>query len=424
MSEYIARVVDEELDTLLPSLTALSLEGPKAVGKTETALRRANTVYRLDDPAQRQVIEAEPARIREGTPPILIDEWQRVPQTWDVVRRAVDEDSTAGRFLLTGSATPAERPTHSGAGRIVTLRMRPLTLTERGLEDPTVSLRELLTGKRPRAEGRTRVTLTDYVDAILESGYPGLRHLDGRPLRAQLDGYLRRIADVEFEQLGRHVRNPETLRRWMRAYAAATSTTASYETIRDAATAGQADKPAKSTTIPYREILERLWILDPIPAWIPSRNYFSRLSRSPKHHLADPALAARLLGVGRGGLLEGRAGRPAIPRDGTLLGHLFESLLALCLRVYAQPLEAELSHFRLRGGRREVDLLLERDDRRVLAIEVKLGRVVEDADVRHLLWLGERLGDDLLDAVVLTTGPEAYRRADGVAVVPAALLGP
>lgn len=424
MADYISRIVDRELDELLPSLPAVCLEGPKAVGKTETALRRAGTVYRLDDPAQRQVIEAEPARIREGELPILVDEWQRVPSTWDVLRRAVDEDSSAGRFLLTGSATPGQRPTHSGAGRIVTLRMRPLTLAERGMGTPTVNLRDLAGGERPPVEGRSEQSLGDYVNAILESGYPGLQHLEGRPLRAQLNGYQRRIVDVEFRQAGRDVRNPETLRRWMRAYAAATATTASYETIRDAATAGHGDKPAKTTTIPYREILEQIWILDPLPAWIPSRNYFSRLSRSPKHHLTDPALAARLLRIGRGGLLEGAEGGVAMPRDGTLLGHLFESLITLCMRVYAQSLEAEVSHFRLRGGRREVDLILERDDRRVVAMEVKLGRVVRDSDVEHLLWLGDRLGDDLMDSVVITTGPEAYRRPDGVAVVPAALLGP
>ena len=424
MGHYIHRVLDDELDELLGSLAAVSLEGPRGVGKTETALRRANTVHRLDDPAQRAVAQADPARLVEGTPPILIDEWQRVPESWDVVRRAVDDNATPAQYLLTGSATPTESPTHSGAGRIVTVRMRPMTLAERGVDSPTVSLRDLLGGDRPRVQGQTEVALADYTGELVGSGFPGLRSLRGRPLRAQLESYLSRIVDVDFEDLGRSVRKPQTLRRWMSAYAAATATTATYETIRDAATGGQGDKPSRPTTLPYRDVLERLWILDPVPAWLPTRNPISRLSQPPKHHLADPALAARLLGVGVDALLQGKEAGPPIPRDGTQLGHLFESLVTLCVRVYAQAAEANVSHLRTKEGRHEVDLIVERADQRIVAIEVKLKKTVTDDDVRQLLWLEEQVGDDLLDAVVVSTGPQAYRREDGVAVVPAALLGP
>ena len=301
--------------------------------------------------------------------------------------------------------------------------MRPLSLAERGLAKPTVSLRALLAGNRPEIRGTTDVALADYTREVVRSGFPGLRHLSGRPLRAQLDGYLRRIVDTDFEEMGREVRRPQLLRRWMAAYAAATATAASYETIRDAATPGEADKPAKTTTIPYRDVLERLWIVDPIAAWSPTRNAVARLTRSPKHHLVDPALAARLLGVGEDALLGGYDVGPPVPRDGTLLGHLFESLVTLSVRVYAQAAEAGIGHLRTAGGKREVDLIVERDDRRVVAVEVKLSGTVGDGDVRHLLWLRDQLGEDLLDEVVVTTGPEAYRRADGVAVVPAALLG-
>jgi predicted AAA+ superfamily ATPase len=210
----------------------------------------------------------------------------------------------------------------------------------------------------------------------------------------------------------------------MTAYAAASSTSASFETIRNAATGGHGEKPAKSTVIPYRDILERLWILDPVPAWLPSRNQIARLSAPPKHQLVDPALAARLLGVDAAHLLDAEPAGPPIPRDGTLLGALFESLVTLSVRVYAQQAEASVRHLRTTGGEREVDLIVERAGGRVVAIEVKLARAVGDRDVRNLRWLGERLGDNLLDAVVVTTGEEAYRRSDGIAVVPAALLGP
>lgn len=421
---YIRRVIDEELDELLTGLAAVTIEGPKAVGKTETAIQRARTVRRLDDPSHAAIAGADPARAVAGEPPVLIDEWQRVPEVWDAVRRAVDADPQPGRFLLTGSAAPESPSTHSGAGRIVRLRLRPMSLAERGLETPTVRLSELLEGGQVALGGEASVGLAEYTDEIVASGFPAIRPLRERARRAQLDSYLARVVDRDFDELGQAVRKPETLRRWMTAYAAASSTTAALETIRDAATPGEADKPARTTVLQYREVLERLWLLDPVPAWVPTRNYFSRLARPEKHQMADPALAARLLGVGADALVEGAEGAATIPRDGTLLGHLFESLVTLSVRVYAQAAEAEVRHLRTKGGRHEVDLIVERPDGRVLAMEVKLAATVSDDDVKHLLWLRERMGRDLLDALVITTGGGAYRRPDGVGVVPAALLGP
>lgn len=421
--EYVPRVIDAELDQLMPELPALTLEGAKGVGKTATAQERANSVHYLDDDRQLEVARADVSRLLGTAEPVLIDEWQRLPSVWDAVRRAVDEDARAARFILTGSASPQTPQTHSGAGRIVQLRMRPLTLSERGMT-PTVSVAELLTGNLGAIEGTTDILLEDYVTEILASGFPAFRGLAGRALRAQLDGYLARIVDHDFPEMGQQVRRPDVLRRWMEAYAAVTSTTATYETIRDGATGGHGDKPARTTTEPYRDVLERLWIVDPIPAWQPSRNHLTRLGATPKHQLVDPALAARLLGVGADALLSGGSAGPAVPRDGTLLGALFESLIALNLRVYAQAAEAQVRHLRTKAGEREVDFVLVRDDARVLGVEVKLSATVEDKDVLHLLWLREQLGDDLLDAVIVTTGRDAYRRPDGIAVVPAALLGP
>lgn len=424
MRTYIRRVVDEELDVLLPSLPALALQGAKGVGKTETALGRAVTVHRLDDPAVREIARADPGRMLTGETPVLVDEWQRVPETWDLVRRAVDADPSAGRFLLTGSAAPTDAPTHSGAGRIVGLRMRPMSLAERGIATPTVALSRLLTEGTVDIIGSTDATLTTYVEEIVRSGLPGLRHLSGRPLRAQLDGYIQRIVEHDIEESGLRVRRPDTLLRWLTAYAAATSTATSYERIRDAATSGVGDKPARSTTGPYVDVLEQLMILDRVEAWLPTSSRLSRLSAPPKHHLIDPALAARLLGAGVDALLDGREPGPPIPRDGTLLGALFESLVTQSVRVYAQAAEARVRHMRSYGGEREIDLIVERDDGRVVALEVKLTRTATDDDVRHLRWLRTQLGDDLLDAIVVTTGPDAYRRHDGIGVVPAALLGP
>ncbi len=421
--KYLPRLLDQELDDLMTQLPALALEGPRGVGKTATAERRARTAYFLDDPGQRAVAEADPAQILKGEPPILIDEWQRVPPVWDAVRRAVDRGAKPGNFLLTGSAGPLVPPSHPGAGRIVSLRMRPLSLAERGLEKSTVSLKALLEGEA-EIEGTTEVSLADYTREVVTTGFPAIRRLSGRARGLQLDGYLQRIIDHDFRELGRTVKRPEILKAWLAAYAASVGTVTSFEKIRDAATPGHDSKPPKSLTIPYREILESLWILDPVPAWTPSRNPLNRLGQAPRHHLGDPGLACRILGLDEGALLSGKEPVLAVPRDGTLLGRMFESLMALNLRVLAQPLDTRVHHLRLQGGRREVDLILERPDHRILAVEVKLGGAVKDHDVRHLHWLREELGADMVDAMVINSGPEAYRRRDGIAVVPAALLGP
>jgi predicted AAA+ superfamily ATPase len=421
---YRRRIVDDELDELFAALPAIAVEGPKGVGKTRTALQRARTVHRLDDPADLTVARGDPARLLAGEPPILIDEWQRLPEVWDLVRRAVDDGAAPGSYLLTGSAVPDPPPTHSGAARIVTVHMRPLAVSER-LSSTSVSLANLLSGARPPISGTTDVALADYTEEILASGLPGLRSLPDMARRRQLQGYVDRVVDREIpDEAGVAIRSPAALRRWMAAYAAASSTTASFETLRDAASAGQDRKPSKNATQAYRDALARIWLLDEVPAWTPSSNRLRELGHAPKHQLADPALAAQLLGVQASTLLAGRGAGPAVARGGTLLGALFESLATLSVRVYATRSEARVKHLRTARGRQEVDLVVERADGCVVAIEVKLARTADDGDVKHLKWLRERLGDRLLDELVLTTGPQAYRRKDGIAVIPLALLGP
>lgn len=298
-----------------------------------------------------------------------------------------------------------------------------MTLVERGVAEPTVSLAAMLAGNAEIA-GRTEVRLADYVEEILRSGLPGVRATESaRGVRSRLDGYLDRIFDHELAENGFVVRRPAALRQWLSAYAAASSTSTSYEKIRDAATGGQSDKPTKVTTAGYRDELMRLWVLDPLEPWLPGNQHLSRLAGSPKHHLADPALAARLLNLTAPQLIGPRQLDDPQPRDGTMLGQLFESLVTLDVRVLAQSAEARTTHLRTRGGEHEVDLIVTGPDGRVVAAEVKVTAAPTDGDVKHLQWLRRELGDRLADAMIITTGPYAYRRPDGVAVVPAALLG-
>ncbi len=356
--------------------------------------------------------------------PVLIDEWQLAPAVWDRVRKAVDEDARDGQFLIAGSAVVALGVRiHSGAGRIVSLAMRPLSIAERGLIEPTVSLAELLTGSRPAIKGRSDVDLAGYVDEILASGFPGIRGLPDRARAIQLDSYLSRIVERELPENGLNVRRPDALRAWLAAYAAASSTDAAYTKILDAATAGIVDKPSRATVDNYREHLSRIFVLDPIPAWVPMFSSLKRLTLSPKHHLVDPALEARLVGIGKAGLLQGSGDRVATT-TGTWLGALYESLVAQSVRVYAAAASARVGHLRTKETDHEIDLIVEGEDRRVVAIEVKLSESVSDKDVRHLNWLHAQIGDMVADRVLVTTGEHAYRRSDGAAVVPLALLGP
>lgn len=423
---YLRRVVDAELDEL-SSLPAVALEGAKGVGKTATAERRAHTIVRLDEDDTAELAKADPTRILVGPGPVLLDEWQRVPAVWDTVRRAVDDGEPPGPFLLTGSATPPdgqpETARHSGAGRIDALHMRPMALPERLDLGPSASLSAMLKEGGQAIAGETDFGLEDYAIEIIRSGFPGFRRFEGRAGRSRLDGYLNRVIDRDIEsEIGQRVRRPDTLRRWLTAYAAATATTTSLEKIRDAATSGQAT-PAKTTVIAYRDALARLFILDPVEGWLPHGSQLRRLTQAPKHHLVDPALAARLLGLTEEKLLGGEGALKGIPLEGAFLGYLFESLVTLSVRVFAQAAEARTFHLRTHRGEREIDLIVESSSGRVLAFEVKLSATVDDRDVKHLKWLKSEIGDRLSDAAVITTGRYAYRRRDGIAVIPLALLG-
>ena len=373
-------------------------------------------MWQLDDPAQRQLVQADFQLSSASPGTLLIDEWQHLPQVWDSVRRQVDDGAQPGRFLLTGSATPVDAAgTHSGAGRILSLRMRPMALHERGLITPTVSLADLLNGTAGEINGQSHFTLHDYITEITRSGLPGVMNTSNRVRNQMLDAYLQRIIDRDLPDRGFDVRKPEMLSRWLAAYAAATSTTTMYSKLLDAATGTDGQQPAKTTTLEYREQLTRLWLLDPVPGWLPTNNPIRRLQKAPKHQLADPALAARLLRLSASKLVS-EAGAH-------MLGPLFEALVVLGVRVAAQAAEAEVSHLRLREGKREIDLIVEGPEGQVLAIEVKLSGTVNDADVRHLLWLRDLMPDRVVDVAVVNTGPGAYRRPDGVAVIPLALFG-
>jgi predicted AAA+ superfamily ATPase len=400
------------------------LEGAKGVGKTASATQRALTILSLNNPNEHAALASNLDLVTQVPPPVLIDEWQLEPSVWDHVRRAVGDDSTGGRFLLAGSAgvAPGIR-IHSGAGRIVSMAMRPMAFSERDVHDPTVSLRALLDGESEEIGGTSYMDAPAYADEILRSGFPGIRDLPTRARQLQLDSYVARIVERELPENGVSVRRPGALRAWLAAYAAATATNAAYSTILDAATPGEGDKPARQTATAYREHLQRIFVLDPLEAWIPTFAPLKRLTYTPKHHLVDPAIAARLVGIDKTGLMRGQGNRISAA-TGTWLGALFESLVTQSVRVYADAANGRVGHLRTKNGDHEIDLIVEGENRSCIAIEAKLANTVDDHDVTHLNWLHRQIGDRLIDRIVVYTGRFAYRRSDGVAAVPLALLGP
>lgn len=408
---------------------AIAIDGLKGVGKTMSAKRLAATTFELDRARDYDQIVNIPNILSSERPPILIDEWQRIPAVWDYVRRAVDDGAKPGTYLLTGSIANADINIHSGAGRIIRRKMYPLSLAERDIEKPTISVGEMFSADKPfsaNVAGKTDVSSADYIFEIVASGLPSFRYLVPESRKIAFDSYFHNILSHEFSQQGIRIRQPETLMRWLRAFAAAISTDAGYAEILDASTAGEGNKPAAKTIIAYREALENLWLLDELMPWIDGEDFFSGLKRSPKHYLADPAFAAFLLDLDEG-IISGANNWPARAerfdgKYGSILGRLFESLVHLSLNIYTEVNNAKLFFVKTHKGDREIDFIMQKGTR-VIACEVKFSPMATPADGKHLRWFIESVGRECNDAMIITTGSVAYRREDGIAVVPAALLG-
>lgn len=422
---YVPRIADGEFDRLLLTAPAIAIEGPLGVGKTTTARRRAATVHALDDPAQLSAARAQPQRLCEGKGPVLIDECTRVTEAWDLVRQAIADGAQPGHFLLTSSTTLNSLGREVDGVEFASLRMRPLALAERGLGDPSVSLGELLEGARGPLTGTTSLGLEDYAREIVVSGLPALRGCSEAHARAQIRTYLQRLIGRELRARRRLVRDPRELWRWLTAYAAATSLATSFQAIDDRATGDSPERQRQTLNNSFRNALKRLWIIDPVAPWPPARAGRSGARMELRHQLADPAFAALLLGAD----VERLLGPPhrwvaGVRQDPTLPTSLFESLVTLSLRVYAQAIGAKVSHLYGSADWPDVELMVEGPDERVVAIAVAISEEDEDRRADGLAHAAELLEHTLADAIVITTGREARRRSDGIAMVPAVLLGP
>ncbi len=414
---YQARVVDAELKDRLSVSGAIVIEGPKACGKTATARQFAASEVLVDiDANARRAISIDPALVLAGAVPRLIDEWQIEPAIWNHIRRAVDDRGTPGQFILTGSAVPADDVTrHTGAGRIARLRMRPMSLLETGHSNGSISLKMLLDGIAPTSAD-TGMTVTALAERVTVGGWPGLVGHTVTQAGQALRDYLEEIRRADVSRVDQSARDPEKVGRLMRSLARNVSTSVTATTL--AADTGGADGALNGDTVrDYLAALERLMIVENQPAWAPHLRSKSLLRQAAKRHFVDPSLAVAALGASPGRLLA----------DLEWFGCLFESLVVRDLRVYAQSAGATIFHYR-DNTELEVDAVVQAEDGRWAAFEVKLGQGQIDTAAATLQKFAERIdttrsGPPGTLGVIVASG-YGYRRDDGIAVIPIGALAP
>lgn len=420
-TEYLPRLIDQQVETYLQTFGAVCIEGPKWCGKTWTSAHHSKSAIYIGDPAgnfqNRQLAELSPELVLEGDTPRLIDEWQEVPPLWDAVRYKVDQTSVRGQFILTGSATPNHKGIlHSGAGRIGRLRMRPMTLYENGGSSGQVSLEALCQGKlTPVMTGE--VSLETLVDAVVRGGWPGSLGLSLAQAALLPLEYLHAIINDDVYRIDGIKRDTAKMRLLLRSLARNESTTATNRTlVRDIKAVDDADIDA-NTVASYLDIFRRLFLIDDQPPFAANIRSSVRLKQAEKRHLCDPSLACALLGATPASLIG----------DLETLGFLFEALCERDLRIYAESFGGQLYHYQDYKGQ-EVDAVIERPDGQWCAIEIKLGAGQIDAAAANLLKLRAQIADEpqgkppVVCAVVCGMANAAYKRPDGVFVVPLTAL--
>lgn len=414
---YRQRTADALMATALSSSPIVAVEGARGVGKSWTSLRNACSEVRLD--RDRNAAEAAalwPARVLEGARPRLLDEWQLAPGLWNEARHLADAQTGRGLFIFTGSAHPPDdRTRHSGAGRVMRVRMRPMSLAESGESTGEASLRSLLDGADCFA-GTPQASDADVVEALCRGGWP--RHLTMGTAQAQTlcRAYLAEIARVDIARLDGARHRPEGVMRLLESLSRNIATAAAASTLADDI-AGDAT-PSRDTVADYIEALKRVYVVEDLPAWSVHLRSRARLRRSPKRHLVDPSLAAAILG----------AGPERLWRDPGFLGQAFESLVVRDLRVYAEANEASVYHYRDSNGH-ELDAVVQCFDGRWLAVEVKLASADRiDEAARSLNATCEQIDFGRVGPpskrLVITPSGYGYERADGVTVTPLTSLGP
>jgi len=414
---YLPRVADMRLDDALRSSGAVHIKGPKWCGKTETGIHHTRSQVYLQDPDKSPALlamaDSKPSKLLIGDRPRLVDEWQMAPQLWDAVRFAVDREKVRGGYVLTGSSTPKIRPAHTGVGRIAPLEMSTMSLLETGESTGAVSLLSLFEGTLDIAQV-AGLDVDDYAHIICRGGWPEAVVSESRgDAGGMARDYVLELLDSNINEMDGIRRNRTWMRQIMRSYARNVSGQASLSTI---AADMQGEPPSAPTLSEYVDALSRAFVLNDLSAWNPRLRSKTAVRTSPTRHFSDPSIAAAVLAATPRGLLD----------DFETFGLLFESLCIHDLRVYASALGGSLYHYRDKTGL-EADAVVVLDDGRWALVEVKMGQSRIDEGASQLLKLAERI-DQTREGrpsflMVLTSTACAYRRKDGVVVVPLACLG-
>jgi predicted AAA+ superfamily ATPase len=408
MPEYRNRTIEPLIDDLLTELPGLLLVGPRATGKTTTAARHVKTIVPLDRPNEAAAFHADPDAALAGlSEPVLIDEWQAVPEVLGAVKRSIDADPHPGRFLLTGSVrADLETVSWPGTGRLIRVAMYPMTIAEQFGRPGTEPLLDRLVRGAELEVPDHPPDLRGYVELALRGGFPeAALALSEGARRRWLESYVDQILTHDIEMLEEH-RDPVRLKRYFEACALHTAGLVEHKTLYDAAGI------KRNTAVEYDRLLTNLMMIIPLPAW--SSNRLRRLVQSPKRYLIDPALVSGALHVEPSAIL----------RDGDLLGRLIDTFVLSQLRAELDVTEIRprLYHLRMEQGRHEVDVIAEYGARNVIGIEIKADSAPDRNDARHLIWLRGELGKSFVAGVVLHTGTRVYSLADDIIAAPICTL--
>lgn len=419
-NEYKPRIIDKKIKEYLSVFGAVCVEGPKWCGKTWSSSYHSRSEIMIGDPdgnfQNRRLAEMSPSLVLEGEIPRLIDEWQEVPPLWDAVRHKVDQKSEKGQFILTGSATPNHKGImHSGAGRIARLRMRPMSLYESGDSSGKVSLEDLCKGNlTPAMTGE--VDLRKITEYIYRGGWPGNTDIPIDKAGLLPNEYLKAVMNDDVYRIDGIKRDVSKMYLLLKSLARNESTTVTNKTLKADVKAIDDEDIDSDTISVYLDIFNRLFLIENQPPFATNIRSSIRLKQAEKRHFCDPSLACALL----------KATPTRLINDLETLGFLFEALCERDLRIYAESFNAKLFHYQDYENN-EIDSVIELDDGRWCAFEIKLGANQIDSAAENLVSIKKKIEKNggvtpSVMCVISGLSNAAYQRDDGVFVVPITAL--
>lgn len=423
MKNYLPRITDKLLDERLKAKGAILIEGPKWCGKTTSAKEFAKSFIAMDEPDKtkqyKQMAELNPSALLEGETPRLVDEWQLAPNLWNAVRYEVDKRDDFGQFILTGSAVPAEfdASMHSGTGRISRLYMRTMSLYESKDSDGAISLSDLFDDKEISCANHK--TLDDIAFLICRGGWPISIKLEGKASLFQAIDYFDSVVKNDISRVDSVKRDVEKAKSLLRSYARHVGSQAPLETIRKDMLANQADTFDQVTLYSYIDALKKIFVIEDAPAWNPNIRSKTAIRSTDTRYFIDPSIATAALGIGPKDLTQ----------DLNTMGLLFKNLAVRDLRIYSELLDGSVYHYRDKSGL-ECDAVIHLRNGSYGLVEIKLGgdKLIEEG-AQTLKTLSDLIDTNSMKKpsfmmVLCAQAPFAYKRNDGVYVVPITSLRP